>query len=168
MAAQGNIDAAALLFAPGDIYEDIAVPGGVPCTGFVDMYGQFTTASENNEPVLDVDNELPGAYKLVMGVALDGVAPVDNHAQWWIEDQDIYASYLGLGRSPEQELAAAVAEHRGNFDMKAAIRNPAIAAKDDTIVEVDGKDLTFHDIGISEKTFDGLRKHKVTVKCYFF
>ena len=163
MAAQGNIDAAALLFAPGDIYEDIAAPGGVPCTGFVDMYGQFTTASENNEPVLDVDNELPGAYKLVMGVMLDGVAPVDNHAEWWIEDQDFYQSYLGLGRSPEQELAAAVKEHRGNFDMKAAIRNPAIAAKDDTIVQVDGKGLTFHDVGISTKTFDGLREHKVKV-----
>jgi len=163
MAAQGNINAAALLFAPGDIYEDIAVPGGVPCTGFVDMYGKFTTASENNEPVLDVDNELPKAYKLIMGLALDGVAPVDAAGQWWINDRDFYESYLGMGHSPEHELKAAVAEHRDNFDMVQAIRDPSIMAKDDTLVELDGKRLSFHDVGITEDTFAGLRKHKVKV-----
>jgi len=75
-AARGRIQAAALLFTPADIFKDIGLPGGVPCTGFVDLYAKFTTASERNEPVNDVDNELPSSFKLVSAWLFDGVAPV--------------------------------------------------------------------------------------------
>jgi len=142
MAAQGNIQAAALLFAPGDIYEDIAVPGGVPCTGFIDMYGKFTSASERNEPVADVDNELPMAFKVVSSYALKGVDPVDGD---------------------ETGLAAALEEHGDNFDMTKAIRDPLIHAKDDVVVNSGGVGYDFNAIGITEKTFDGLKEHKVAV-----
>ena len=103
MAAQGNIDAAALLFAPGDIYEDIAVPGGVPCSGFVDMYGTFTTASENNEPVVDVDNELPAAYvggSIGWGGGLDDCQPRPTGST------DHHKHHEALGPSPHPSSAS--------------------------------------------------------------
>lgn len=38
--------------------------GGVPCTGFVDLYGLFTRASEANKIVEDTDHKLPGYHLL--------------------------------------------------------------------------------------------------------
>ena len=142
MASQGNIDAAALLFSPGDLYEDIVYVGGIPTTGFVDMYAKFTAASENNTNVNDVDNELPAHFKLISTLGFTGVAPV---------------------RGAERRLPAAVAEHRDNFDMT-KIRDPGIFAKDSTLITTrDGRNRTSQDIGISERTYDGLVRHGVAV-----
>lgn len=109
---------------------------------FVDLYGKFTTASENNLPVDDVDNELPSAFKLVSQHALSGVAPVFGS---------------------EHKLAQAVREHANNFDMLQAARDPSIKGKDSSFLELDGKNYSVASLGIGQETFDGLRKHGVAV-----
>ena len=38
------------LFAPMDAYEDLCVPGGVPCHGFADAYAAFRSAAERDAP----------------------------------------------------------------------------------------------------------------------
>ena len=48
-----TIQAVAMMFAPGDIFEDIAIPGGIMNTGFLEWYSEFTRASERNVAVND-------------------------------------------------------------------------------------------------------------------
>jgi putative CocE/NonD family hydrolase len=143
MAAQGGIDAAALLFAPGDVYEDISFVGGIPTIGFIDWYGMFTTASENNVPVNDVDNELPAAFKVVSNWGFKGVAPVEG---------------------AESQLDTAVAEHKDNFDMQTKARDPSVKTKDSTLVTTsDGKQFSARTMGITPETYQGLVDHNVAV-----
>ena len=142
-AAQGNIQAATLLFAPGDIWEDIAFAGGVPTTGFIDLYGQFTAASERNINVDDTDNDLPAAFKLVSSFALSGVSPVDNN-------------------KPD-ELQAAVREHAQNFDMLDAARDPSIVGKDSVVKRHEGRDYLIEELGNGNNTLNGLLRHNVSV-----
>jgi putative CocE/NonD family hydrolase len=106
------------------------------------LYGKFTSASENNIPVDDVDNELPSSFKLVSKHALGGVAPVVGE---------------------ESKLTQAVKEHAHNFDLLAAARNPRFMMKDATVVTVEGKNFSIQDLGIGAATFEGLKKHKVAV-----
>lgn len=146
MAAQNGteIQATVLLFAPGDIYEDIAFVGGIPTTGFIDGYGMFTTASENNEPVNDVDNDLPASFKMISQLGFQGVAPVTG---------------------AEDRLPEAIAQHRENFDMESKARDPTVISKDSTLVVTpqDGRRYSPQDMGISEKTYNGLFRNKVWV-----
>lgn len=143
MAAQGGIDAAALFFAPGDIFEDIAFVGGIPTIGFVDWYGRFTKASENNEPVNDVDNELPAFFKVLSNWGFCGVAPVYGE---------------------EDLLDSAVAEHAKNFDMETKVRDPTVLTKDSTLVTTsDGEAHTVRSMGISTETYQALVDQNVAV-----
>lgn len=36
------------LFAPMAAYEDLCLPGGVPCVGFSDAYAEFRSAAEHD------------------------------------------------------------------------------------------------------------------------
>ena len=143
MAAQGGIDAVAMLFTPTDIWEDVGFVGGVPTIGFVDWYGKFTKASENNVPVNDVDNELPADFKLISNRGFCGVAPVSG---------------------AEHRLDLAVQEHRDNLDMLQVARDPSVRTKDSTLVTTpDGRRHTFQELGITTKVFDKLVENNVSV-----
>eukprot|EP00947_MAST-08B_sp_MAST-8B-sp1_P003991 g3991.t1 len=98
--------AAVLIHHYNDVYAQLAAPGGVPCTGFIDLYSDFTSAGERNLKGAAEDNELPAASKCRVALSSTGVAPAD-------------------GDDDKELLRAAVAEHGDNFDLRAAIRNPS-------------------------------------------
>eukprot|EP01043_Picozoa_sp_COSAG02_P023876 COSAG02_NODE_1288_length_13447_cov_17.387549_3_plen_462_part_00 len=141
MARSAGIAAAALLFAPGDLYEDIAFAGGVATTGFLKLYGAFTSANERNANVQDVDNELPATFKLLAEYGFNGVAPV-------------------VGR--EESLPKALAQHETNFDMvKGALSQPY--TKDTPILTHEGVEYLASSLGIDTNVFEGLKQNNVSV-----
>ena len=64
------------MFAPGDIFEDIAIPGGIMNTGFLEWYSEFTRASERNVAVNDPGGQLPMSFKVVSRILMAGSMPV--------------------------------------------------------------------------------------------
>lgn len=123
------IQAIVLLFSPGDIFEDIAIPGGIPNVGFVDWYERFTQASERNVPVQDPQGVLPFNYKLLARLLFRGTMPVV------IDRPD--------------ELAEAAAQHI-NFDMLETAKQ--IVTKDSIVKVHEGRSYTVGDLGITQKT----------------
>ena len=64
------------MFAPGDIFEDIAIPGGIMNKGFLEWYSEFTRASERNVAVNDPGGQLPMSFKVVSRILMAGSMPV--------------------------------------------------------------------------------------------
>ena len=110
--------------------------GGVLAAGFVDTYGKFTMAGERNQPVRGVQvwrgstdhvralashlpcrvlcaPQTPALYRLLTKHFLDGVLPVD---------------------ATTNDLANAIAEHHGNWDMARQLRR--VHYRDDPLVAV--------------------------------
>eukprot|EP00040_Diaphanoeca_grandis_P025259 m.139714 g.139714 ORF g.139714 m.139714 type:complete len:525 (-) comp30074_c0_seq1:33-1607(-) len=142
MAAQGNIQAAVLMFTPGDLYRDLAFVGGIPVSGFFDMYQRFCKASERGGDVDDPDSLIPRAFKFVMKYFFNGVMPVSG---------------------AEDRLAHAMKQHEHNFDMAAAGRDSKFVGRDSVLKHHDGQDYTAENLGVSQQTYAGLLKHNVSV-----
>lgn len=83
------------LFSLYDIYDDIALPGGIPHDGFVQRWGQFNAALDRNE--------FPLPFPIAKAL-LRGVAPVEG---------------------ARGELQAALAEHAANLSVSDTARGIA-------------------------------------------
>jgi putative CocE/NonD family hydrolase len=142
-AAQGNIAAVALLHSYADIYDDLVLPGGVPNTGFLSLYGAFTSASEQNVPAVHPD--------LTWGFVLADL---------------LFAGTAGVDPNNPTQLDAAVAEHSDNYNMAAKITDPAFLCKDSVVVTANGSNYTWTDLSNTEVTANALVSHRVSVAAW--
>eukprot|EP01052_Picozoa_sp_SAG31_P004666 SAG31_NODE_196_length_20699_cov_103.813835_3_plen_319_part_00 len=138
------------LFAPQRGYEDICLPGGVPCTGFANSYGAFRQAMEHNTAPnaqqVPMDLRKQALYSAICGGtgdALTGSGPLV-----WLLRQ--LTRGQGGGCAPVkvtpnsagkvQALSKATAEHiAGNWNHAEELRR--VRYKDDIIAGVRVCDL---------------------------
>jgi len=142
------LDAIYPLFAPMGAYEDLCLPGGVPCVGFSDAYAEFRTAAEHDRAPSHAiigsrakrllysliagsgDSLSPGEQRCGLGYLVrgagGGVAPVV------VEGGGTNALAVA-----EAERDAAIGEHKHNWDHSAAIRRQRF--RDDVMAIVDGE-----------------------------
>ena len=77
-AATDRVKAVATEFSPLDIYDDVALPGGVPCIGFARDYRHVTISLETNVPIEGV-RMIPWWTHLTR-LLFDGVMPMNGIA----------------------------------------------------------------------------------------
>jgi hypothetical protein len=80
LAAIGHpaVKAIAPLFVPVDIYEDLVAPGGLFCSGFIDMYNVFVKALETGR-LSDIVPIVPKSLSFQLLKLCAGVLPVTGH-----------------------------------------------------------------------------------------
>ena len=138
---RGVVKALAFIFSPVNLYEDLCMPGGIRCCGFLDSYRHFTYCTERNVPVENV--ELPLKVKVLNKVALDGVAPVQDE---------------------EADMIKAIAEHTKNWDMTAQLQNVFFST--DTVVAFDGAQYTCDSVGTTVEVLNRIRRSRIPVYSY--
>jgi len=141
------LDAIFPLFSPMAAYEDLCLPGGVPCHGFSDPYAEFRTAAEHDRAPSHTlirsaakrllysliagrgDALAPGLERACLGALVrgdgGGVAPV-------LSDGGGEAAHARA----EEERDQAIAAHASNWDHSEAIRRQRY--RDDVMAIVDG------------------------------
>ena len=135
--ADGHVQAVAHQFSPDDVFEDIAAPGGVACTGFARDYVSLTTSMERNEPVSVC---LPWRVWFYVSFVINGSAPVTGH---------------------EAEHRNTIEMHRRNWNGTEFLQK--LQFKDDVIKEVDGQHYSAMSIDIDSDVAQKLIDNDVAV-----
>lgn len=134
------VKAISLLFSPIDVYKDTIFPGGLPCTGFMNHYREFTYYGERNKTVHHVP--MPLLLRVMNLVLLDGAAPVDD---------DKYCV----------QLNEAIKEHEMNWDMNETLKD--IACYDDIVTASNGRKYTADKVGVTTEVINNISKNNVAV-----
>ena len=135
--AEGKVQAVAHLFSPGDIIDEISVPGGVACTGFARNYLSLVITFEQNAPF---NIWLPWKLWLFVTFVTSGSAAVTGY---------------------ENEHLEAIEEHKKNWDAMDAIQK--LQFKDELVTTVDGHDYTGDDFNIRRVVAGKLVENNVAV-----
>lgn len=77
-----DILAAVFLMNPVNLFEDLCLPGGLRCSGFMDAYGAFTLAAESGLPI-PRDVPLNFFTRVLMNAVFEGPAAVDDDKESW-------------------------------------------------------------------------------------
>jgi len=158
LAARGLLDVALLVFSPLNVYEELAVPGGVPCRGFVNPYSYFTTALETATTLVASDvGPLTFMTQLFFNGFIEGPAPPTMSGSLY-------------GRN---EIAAKtrshVKEHSHNWNIRTVGEN--VQVKDDVAVRKAKSnglkaDYTAAQLGIDQAMIQQILDSQVKIMSY--
>uniref|UniRef100_A0A0G4ID47 Xaa-Pro dipeptidyl-peptidase C-terminal domain-containing protein n=1 Tax=Chromera velia CCMP2878 TaxID=1169474 RepID=A0A0G4ID47_9ALVE len=143
-AAQGGIDAVWVFFSPNDAFADVAAPGGVMNTAFVEEYQRFTSGLEKDgrlHPVLYKDPLVPLPYTVGIHSLISGVAPVGDR---------------------KALVRAAQREHQMNWDLQQVATSGRLRNADDLMTGPSGVSYR-PDAGARLEVVEGLHRHNVSI-----
>lgn len=158
LAARGLLDVAMLVFAPINTYEELGMPGGVPCHGFVHPYSVFTTALETATALGMAAGPMGLFTRFFFNVVIEGPSP---------------PTMSGALQSKVEENAQLtrkhLKEHEKNWDMRTLLQTMQFS--DDVAVpksETNGlqEDYKANQLGINPVRLEKISSTGVKVMSY--
>eukprot|EP00388_Colpodella_angusta_P022797 GDKJ01058288.1.p1 GENE.GDKJ01058288.1~~GDKJ01058288.1.p1 ORF type:complete len:787 (+),score=135.26 GDKJ01058288.1:29-2362(+) len=145
-AEKGEVGAAVALFSPGDVFNDVASPGGVLATAFVYSYEAFTSSIERSGAIwsgLINDPMIPRIVTMGIQMLIKGSAPIEGRAE---------------------DLPLALAQHENNWNMtKIALEQNLMQHSDDFITTKDNRSFAVGKFGASGEIINKLYENDVAV-----
>lgn len=145
-AEKGEVGAAVALFSPGDVFNDVASPGGILSSAFVLSYESFTSAIERSGALWSGfinDSMIPRVVTLGIQMLIKGAAPIKGR---------------------EQDLVSALAQHTNNWNMtQIAMEQNLMQHADDVIVTADRRQFAVGRFGTTGANMERLYENGVAV-----
>lgn len=132
LAARGLLDAVFMVFAPLNVYEELALPGGVPCSGFVHPYSIFTTALERATSVSTDVGPMGILSQFFFNMVIEGPPPPTMSGALYGGTQDEETNKLATYKH--------IKEHTGNWDICGVLRRVQFS-NDIAVAKTDGNGL---------------------------